>query len=91
MTANNSKPYLPYLNKFVDKYNNTYHESIRIKKETINSDYSASIENIESNPQAPKFKLNDKVIITKYKNIFLVKVVLKTGQEKYLLSFCFEN
>ena len=28
MTANDSKPYLPYLNKLVDQYNNTYHHSI---------------------------------------------------------------
>ena len=28
MAANNSKSYLPYLNKLVDQYNNTYHHSI---------------------------------------------------------------
>ena len=28
MTANNSKSYLPYFNKLVDQYNNTYHYSI---------------------------------------------------------------
>ena len=28
MTANDSKNYLPYLNKFVDQCNNTYHHSI---------------------------------------------------------------
>ena len=28
MTANNSKNYLPYLNKLVDQCNNTYHHSI---------------------------------------------------------------
>ena len=28
MTANDSKSYLPYLNKIVDQYNNTYHHSI---------------------------------------------------------------
>ena len=32
MTANDSKPYLPYLNKSVDQYNNTYHS---INKKTI--------------------------------------------------------
>ena len=37
---------------------------------TFNADYSASTENIESNPKAPKFKVNDRVRITKYKNIF---------------------
>ena len=28
MAANDSKPYLPYLNKFLDQYNNNYHHSI---------------------------------------------------------------
>ena len=28
MTANDSKNYLPYLNKLVDQCNNTYHHSI---------------------------------------------------------------
>ena len=31
MTANNSKFYLPYLNKLVDECNNTYHHSINQK------------------------------------------------------------
>ena len=67
MTANDSKSYLPYLNKLVDQYNNTYHS---IKKKPINADYSALTESIESNPKAPKFKVNDRVRITKYKNVF---------------------
>ena len=28
MTANDSKCYIEYLNKLVDQYNNTYHNSI---------------------------------------------------------------
>ena len=28
MAANDSKSYLPYLNKLLDQYNNTYHYSI---------------------------------------------------------------
>ena len=68
MTANDSKSYLPDLNRLVDQYNNTYHHSIN--KKPINVDYSASIENIESNPKAPKLKVNGRVRITKYKNIF---------------------
>ena len=68
MTATDSKFYLPYPNKLVDQYNNTYHHSIN--KKPINSDYSASAEKIESNPNAPKFKVNDRVRITKCKNIF---------------------
>ena len=57
-----------YLNKLSDKYNNTYHYSIN--KEPINVDYSALTEKIEVNSKIPKFKVNDRVSITMYKNIF---------------------
>ena len=68
MTANDSISNLTYLNKLVDQYNNTYHRSTGEKP--INADYSALTEKIETNPQTPKFKVNDRVVITKYKNIF---------------------
>ena len=61
MTANGSKSYLPYLHKLVNEYNNTYHHSIN--KKLINADYSAFT-------KAPKFKVNDRVRITKCKNVF---------------------
>ena len=67
MTVADTKSYVPFLNKLAGQYNNTYHCSIN--KNPINADYCALIENIESNPKAPKFKINDKVRITKYKNI----------------------
>ena len=66
MTSNDSKSYLPNLNKLVDQYNNTYHHSIN--KKPINADYSAFTEKIETNHTAPK--VNDTVRITKYNNIF---------------------
>ena len=68
MIANNSKFYIVYLNNLVDQYNNTFHNSIN--KKSINADYPALTEKIEINPKAPKFKVNDRVRITKYKNIF---------------------
>ena len=37
VTANDSKSYLPYLNKLVDQYNNTCHNSIN--KKSINVNY----------------------------------------------------
>ena len=58
MTAN-GKSDLSYLNKLVDEYNNTYHHSIN--KKLINPYYSALTEDTESNPKAPKFKVNDRV------------------------------
>ena len=68
MTANDSKSYLSYLDKLVDQYNNINHHSV--KNEPINANYSALTEKIEANLKAPKFKTNDRVRITKYKNIF---------------------
>ena len=68
LTANDSKSYLSYLNKVIDKYHNTYHNFIN--KKLINADYSALTEKIDTNSKAPKFKVNDRVRITKHKNIF---------------------
>ena len=42
MIANDSKPYLSYLNKLVNQYNNTYHHSIG--KNPNNADYSTLTE-----------------------------------------------
>ena len=39
MTANDSKSYLPYFNKLVDQYNNTYYHFIN--KKPTNAGYSA--------------------------------------------------
>ena len=68
MTANDSKSYLSYLNKLVDQYNNTFHHSTN--KNPIHADYSALTEKLESSYKATKFKINDRVRISKYKYIF---------------------
>ena len=52
----------------VVQYNNAYHHFIC--KETVNAAYSALTKKIETNLKAPKFKVNYRVRITKYKNIF---------------------
>ena len=56
------------MNKLVDQYNSIHHHSIN--KKPINADYFALTENIETNHKAPKFKINDRVRITKCKNVF---------------------
>ena len=68
MTANNSSSYPAYLNKLVDQYNYNYHHSTN--KNTINGDYLDLTEKIETNPKVPKFKVNDRIRITKSKNVF---------------------
>ena len=68
MTANDWKSYLGYLNKLSVEYNNAYYRSIG--KKSIDADYSALTERIETNHNAPKFYVGDRVNITTYKNIF---------------------
>ena len=87
MTANDSKSSLPYLNKLVDQYNNTHHYSIG--KKTVNADYSVLTEKSETNPKAPKFKVDDRESELLSIKLFLAKVTLKIGQEKYLFSILF--
>ena len=84
MTANDNKSHLPYLNKLVDHYNNTYHHSIN--KNRINADYSALNEKIETNPKASKFKVNDRVRITKYKNIFSESYTENWSREIFIIN-----
>ena len=68
MTTNDKKSYLSYQNKLVDQYSNTPYHSIC--KKPINAGYSALTEKIETEPKASQFKVNDRIRITKYKNIF---------------------
>ena len=52
----------------MDEHNNSYH--CPIGKKLIDADYFALTEEIELSNKAPKFKVPDRVRITKYKNIF---------------------
>ena len=61
--------YIDKLDDIVNKYNNTYHRTIKMKpvdvKRSIYIDF-----NKENNKEGPKFKVGDNVRISKYKNIF---------------------
>ena len=59
---------LTLVNWILDKYNNIYHHSI--DKKPINADYSSLTKKIETNQKASKLKVNNRVRITKYKNVF---------------------
>ena len=69
MTAISKYAYFHVLNDIVDKYNNTYHRTIKMKPIDVKSDYFAEY-NKESKEKDPKFKIGDHVRTSKYKNIF---------------------
>ena len=81
MTANIMKSYLSYLNKFVDQYNNTYHHSTG----KGNGNYSALTEKLRQILELLNLKLVIESELLSIK-LFLVKVTLIIGQEKYLLK-----
>ena len=89
MTAKNNKSYLVFLNKLVDQYNNNYHHSIN--KKPINVDYSTLTEKIKTNHKAPKFKVNDRVIITNYKSIFSEGYTENWSREIFVIDSVLET
>ena len=72
------------MNKLLDQSNNTYHHSIN--KKLINDDYYALTDKIETNPKAPKFKVNDRVRITKNKNTFSKGYTENLSREIFIIS-----
>ena len=94
MTDNDSKSYLPYLNKilvYVITYLNkilVYVIILIIILLTKNPLMLIILFRLKTYRKAYKFKLNDRVRTTKYKNIS-IKVILKILQEKYLLLILF--
>ena len=66
MTAISKNVYFDVLNNIVDKYNNTYHRTIKMRPIDVKS-VSFAKYNEESNEKDPKFKVGDHVRVSKYK------------------------
>ena len=61
--------YIDKLDDIVNKYNNTYHSTIKMKPVDVKSNTYVN-SNKEINDEDPKFKIGDIVRISRYKNIF---------------------
>ena len=75
MTAVSKNIYFNVFDDIVDKYNNSYHSSIKMKPNDVTDSVFIKSKgfpeyNEESNKKGPKFKVGDHVRISKYKNIF---------------------
>ena len=69
MTIIRKNVYFNVLDDIVKDYNNTIHGSIKMKpKDVKNNNLREYIE--EFNKKDPKFKIDDRVRISKYKNLF---------------------
>ena len=69
MTSISKNVYIDKLDDMVNKYNNTYHTTIKMKPIGV-KDNTYIHTNKEINNKDPKFKVGDHVRISKYKNIF---------------------
>ena len=69
MTAISKNVYIDVSSGIVNRYNNTVHRTIEIKPIDVTNNSYAEY-NEDFNKKGPKFKVNDHVRISKYKNIF---------------------
>ena len=82
MTTIGKNIYFDVLNDIVDEYNNTIHDSIKMKpKDVTFVEYSE-----ETNKKNPKFKVGDHVRISKYKNIFAKGYTPNLSEEIFVIN-----
>ena len=85
MISISNNVYIDKLYDIVNKYNNTYHNTIKTKLADVKS--STYIDSSkEINKKDPKFKVGDIVRITKYKNIFAKGYVLNYPEEVFVIK-----
>ena len=85
MTSISKNVYLDKLDDIVNKYNNTYHRTIKIKPADVKP--SMYIEfNKENYKEGPKFEVGNHIRISKYKNIFAKGYVPNWSEEVFLIK-----
>ena len=85
MTLISKNVYIDKLDDIVNKYNNTYHSTIKMKIVDVKPrTYIESSQ--ETNYQDPKFKIDDIIGISKYKNIFAKSYVPNWSEEVFVIK-----
>ena len=85
MTTVPKNVYFNVLDDIVDKYNTTYHKTIKMKPVDVKDD--SFVEYSEaSNEKDPKFKIGDNVRISRYKNIFAKGYASNWSEEIFVVK-----
>ena len=86
MTSISKNMYIDKLDDMVNKYNNTYHTAIKIKPiiDVKNNTYINTDK--ETNDKDSKFKVGDRVRISKYKNIFAKGYTPNWSEEVFVIK-----
>ena len=85
MAAVSKNVYFDVLDDIVDKYNNTYHNTIKMKSIDVKSNSYAEY-NVDSNAKDSRFKIGNHVRISKYKNIFAKGYVPNWSAEVFVIK-----
>ena len=85
MTTISKNVYIDVLNEIINRYNNTVHKTIKMKPTDVTGDSYVEC-NEDSNKKGPKFKVNDHVRLSKYKNIFAKEYVPNWSEEIFIVN-----
>ena len=77
MTTISKNVYIDKLDDIVNEYNNTYHRTSKMKPVDVKDNAYIDFEK-EVNDKDPKFKIDDYVRISKYKNIWYEEVFVSS-------------
>ena len=73
------------LDSIVDKYNNTYHNSIKMKPIDVKSKSHAEY-NVDYNDKDPKFKIGDHVRISRHKKVSAKEYAPHWSEEVFVIK-----
>ena len=85
MTSISKNVYIDKSNAIVNKYNNTYHSTIKMKPIDVKDNTYINTDK-EINYKDPKFKVDDYVRISKYKNIFAKGYMPNWSEEVFVID-----
>ena len=85
MTSTSKNVYINKLDDIVDEYNNTYHNTIKMKPIDVKDNTYINTSK-EINNKDPKFKIGDYLRISKYKNIFAKKYMPNWSEEVFIIQ-----
>ena len=86
MTAIGKNVYYDVLDDVVNKYNNTKHSTIKMKPIDVRDNNNRRVYIDENNEKRSRFKVGDRVRISKFKNIFAKGYIPNWSKEMFIVD-----
>ena len=83
MTSGYENVYIHKLDDIVNKYEKTYHSTIKVKPVDVKSNAHIDFSK-ENNSKNPKFEVGDNIRISKYKSVFAKSYTPNWSEEVFL-------